>query len=88
MKNIWKIECDKYAQSVKITTNINLDVDTYSLDAILRSLCEFVEEIVIDALNQYKHTVAKDVVESMKYTIASHAFESYENFRNPHKKRY
>lgn len=86
MKNIWKIECDKYSQSVTITTDINVAVDTYSLDTILRSLCKFVEEIVIDALNQFKRTVAKDVVDSMKYTIASHAFESYENFKNPHKR--
>lgn len=88
MKNIWKIECDKFSQSVKITTNINIDLDTNSLDTILRSLSEFVEEIVIDALNQFKLTVAKDVVDSMKYTIASHAFESYENLKNPFKKRY
>lgn len=87
MKNIWKIECDKYSQSVTITTDINVAVDTYSLDTILRSLCKFVEEIVIDALNQFKRTVAKDVVDSMKYTIASHAFESYEDYKNPYKKR-
>lgn len=86
MKKVWKIECDKYYQTVKITTDINIAVNDYSIDSILRSLLEDVAEIVIDALNQFKRTVAKDVVDSMKYTIASHAFESYENFKNPHKR--
>lgn len=86
-KKVWKIECDKYSQTVKITTDIDLAIGYFSLEEILRSLCKFVVEIVIDALNQFKLTVAKEVADKMKYTVAIYAFDPFIDFKNPRKKR-